>query len=76
MMWLYAPAYRPPTYGSVPSGYFLIERGSVVDAAPLRTDLPIGKHAFGVVAYKRELTKDEVDDFQLFPLGTKDGGNE
>lgn len=67
--WLYAPKYRPPCYGSVPSGFFLIERGDVIDAAPARVDLPAGNRPFDVIAYNRELTPAEVDDFQLLPLG-------
>ena len=68
MKYLYAPCYRPPGYGTVPPGYSIEERGPEL-ALPLRPDLPMGKHRFGVINYVRRLTDEEVADFQLQPLG-------
>jgi hypothetical protein len=62
----YAPKYRPPTF-NLPAGWVLVERGSAAEF-PLRTDLPLGRHRFGVIAYERPLSEDEKADHQLEPI--------
>ena len=68
MRYLYAPLYRPPGYATVPDGWEVVERGRSYEL-PLRTDLPMGYHQFGVISYGRKLTDEEVADFQLHPMG-------
>lgn len=65
MTYRYALKYRPPCFATVPKGWKLIERGTRVDAAPLRVDLPLGSTPFGVVEYDRPLTEQEVATYQL-----------
>ena len=67
MKYLYAPLYRPPDFATVPPGWVYIERG-VLNLLPLRTDLPMGSHAFGVIAYDVKLHDDAVRDFQMLFL--------
>ena len=70
MKYLYAPLYRPPDFATVPPGWVYVERGGL-NPLPLRMDLPLGKHAFGVIAYDVKLHDDAVADFQLLPLGAR-----
>lgn len=63
----YTPKYRPPGFATVPKGWRLVERGRMVDAAPLRTDLPRGDHPFGVIEYDAPLTPEQLLAFELEP---------
>ena len=69
-VFLYAPLYRPPVFGSVPAGCYIIEQGPLF-LLPKRTDLPVGKHPFGLIAYTYELSTEQVEDYQLRPCGTR-----
>lgn len=59
-LYRYALKFRPPAIGAVPKGYVShVEDNSIPDA----------RH--GVIAYERELTAEEVKQYELVPLGTK-----
>lgn len=62
----YTLKYRPPGYATCPKGWTLLERGTG-GHFPLRTDLPIGVHRFGVIGYERCLTGDEMRAFEIEP---------
>jgi len=64
MKYLYAPMYRPPGYGTVPPGWTIVERGPQYEL-PLRTDLPMGRHPFGVIAFEMKLSDESAADWQL-----------
>lgn len=65
----YAPKYRPPAFHSLPDGWELVERGTRPGAEfPARKDLPQGSRPFGVVRYRRPLTENEVEIFELDPV--------
>lgn len=65
----YTPRYRPPCTFTLPPGvpWEMVERGQCDDYR-LRTDLPVGRHRFGVVAFSRRLTEDERERFELDPV--------
>lgn len=66
MKFRYTPKFRPPCSATLPHNlaWELVERGINHDV-PLRTDLPFGKHRFGVIEIGRRLTEDECRSFQL-----------
>jgi|SRR5882672_1994213 len=55
----YACFNRPPGIGAVPKGYTNYE--------PHVPDVPSARH--GVISYDRELTEEEVKQYELVPLG-------
>ena len=61
-LWRYVLAYRPATACRLPAGWSLMERGTRGEY-PRRLDLPEGRTMFGVVAWQRELTKDEIEEW-------------
>lgn len=67
MKYRYATQYRMPDFVTAPPGFEIVERGPQFPL-PLRTDLPMGKHPFGVIAYDKLLSFEAVQDFQLTPL--------
>lgn len=61
----YAPQLRPARTATVPcDAWEFVEQG-VYDLLPLRTDLPLGTHKFGVIAFERELTREEMATYSL-----------
>ncbi len=69
MKYRYAPQSRPPSMATLPCDpdWELVERG-VYALFPLRTDLPLGDHPYGVVEYSRRLTREECKQFSLRPV--------
>lgn len=63
----YAPKYRPPGI-TLPCGWNLVERPSVVWCFERRTDLPLSRETFGVIEYDRPLTDEEIRDYELKPV--------
>ena len=63
----YTLKYRPPDFATCPPGWVLVERGRG-GFFPLRTDLPDGVTRFGVIGYKRCLTKEELISFEMEPV--------
>lgn len=63
----YAPKYRPPSECTVPKGWDLVERGKYCDF-PLRRDLPLGDKPFGIIQYRRPLSKEELESYELEPV--------
>jgi hypothetical protein len=66
---LYAPQYRPPGYATVPAGWELVENPKLTPFK--RPDLPRSNHNFGVIAYERELTAEEIKSYELTYLGAR-----
>jgi hypothetical protein len=66
MKYRYAPQLRPPSFATLPfdPDWELVERG-VYAPFPLRQDLPLGQHPYGVVEYPRRLTRDECRQYDL-----------
>lgn len=65
----YAPKYRPPGFATVPDGWELLETGrNGSDHFPLRSDLPRGIHAFGLIGYPQPLTREQVESYELVPV--------
>ena len=62
----YTCPYRPPQF-NLPEGWELVERGTAGEF-PLRTDLPQGTTRFGVIRYRRPLSKDEIRHNQLMQV--------
>lgn len=61
----YAPQLRPARCLTLPCDCWeFVERG-VYDELPLRTDLPLGQHKFGVVSFDRKLTPTELKKYSL-----------
>lgn len=60
----YALLYRPPSFATLPVGWTLVERPQV-PGFERREDLPLSRHRFGVVAYDRPLTDEEIASYQL-----------
>lgn len=61
----YTPKYRPPSEVTVPRGWEIVERGKYTDGFNKRSDLPIGQHPFGVIRYRRPLTDEEREQYEL-----------
>lgn len=67
-MFLYTPKYRPPAFSVLPKGYELVETPQ--DRAGYnRPELPTGEHRFGVVAWTKKLTSDDLERYELKYLG-------
>ena len=60
----YALRYRPPSF-TLPKGWTLAERGANTPEFSARTDVPVGRHRFGVIEYDRPLTAEERDTHEL-----------
>lgn len=60
----YAPLYRPAPFSGIPSGWEFVEVRGVLN----RPDLPISKRPHGVICYRRPLTADECQRFELQPV--------
>lgn len=65
-MFKYAPLYRPAPFSSIPKGWEFVE---APHEGVNRPDLPRSKYKHGVIAYKRELTAEEVERNELEYLG-------
>lgn len=63
----YTLMYRPPSFATLPPGWMLVERPQV-PGFERRQDLERSSHRFGVVAYERPLTDDEVTAYELTPV--------
>lgn len=62
----YRLLYRPPSFATLPrAGWTLIERPNPRHGFNGREDLPVSRFEFGVVAFDRELTADEIAAFEL-----------
>ena len=64
----YTPKYRPPCQFTLPrnaGAWELVQRPAAVDHYDRRTDLPKSAHPYGVIAFARALTEQEVYDFEL-----------
>lgn len=61
----YTSLYRPPSFATVPKGWTIVERPKDTQYFEKRPDLPISEHTWGVIQYQRELTKEEIRDFEL-----------
>lgn len=67
----YTLLYRPPSFATLPRGigWTLLARPTIPSSGyERRTDLPTSEHPFGIVAFDRELTADEMDRFELKEL--------
>jgi hypothetical protein len=61
----YAPQSRPPSSFSLPTpDWDLVERG-VYHLVPLRTDLPLGQHPYGVIETPRPISREDCEHFGL-----------
>lgn len=69
--YLYAPIYRPAPFSGLPKGWDFAE--APADVAPRRPDLPVSSRRYGVIAYDRKLTPEEVRAFELEYLGEREG---
>lgn len=67
-LYLYTLQYRPPGIGTCPKGWELVERPRM-PGWERRTDLPESKHRFGVIGYERPLSAEDVERYELTPLG-------
>jgi hypothetical protein len=67
MTHLYTLLYRPPGHATLPKGWTLVERPQM-PGWERRGDLPVSAHQFGVVAYERPLTQEEIRAYELRPL--------
>jgi hypothetical protein len=61
--------YRPAFYAAIPPEWTLIEKGTSGEVGINRPDLPTGKTRFGVVMYRRQLSQEEVSQFELEQIG-------
>lgn len=61
----YTLLYRPPSTFTLPRGigWSLVERPTVGHYN--RPDLPLSQHPFGVVTFDREVTPEEIEQFEL-----------
>ena len=59
--------YRPPMPGTIPRGTV-----SIKDFDERRMVPEISREAWGFVEYERELTKAEIDDYEVMPGGEFD----
>lgn len=62
--YFYTPKYRPPSFATLPLGWELVERGTAGNF-PGRLDLPVGDTVHGVVRYRRLLSREDVEQFEL-----------
>jgi hypothetical protein len=67
MKHLYKPIYRPAAFSGLPKGWDYVE--APADLALRRPDLPVSRHTFGVIAYERQLTAEEVKRHELEYVG-------
>lgn len=63
----YSLLYRPPGI-TLPKGWVLVERPWAGLGFDKRTDLPLSRFRFGVIAYSRPLSDDEIKAFELQPV--------
>lgn len=63
----YTLKYRPPGFATLPKGWILVERPQI-PGFDRREDLPVSRHRFGIVAYERPLTDDEIRNYELDPV--------
>ena len=63
----YAPKCRPAGFGTVPAGWDMVER-SKSGSPRLRRDLPMGDRPFGVIRYRRPLSRQEIESYELEPV--------
>ena len=66
----YAPIYRPAPFAGLPKGWDFVEVPR--DLATKRPDLPMSQRMFGVIAYDRQLTEEEVKRHELEYLGAEE----
>lgn len=67
-MFTYTPKYRPPEFSVLPKGWKYL--ATPTDRAGLnRADLPTSRHRFGVIGYAEQLTKADVERYELNYLG-------
>lgn len=59
----YKPLLRPASFASVPAGWDYVE--APLEYAPNRRDIPRSKHKYGIIAYNRPLTEEEMEHYSL-----------
>jgi hypothetical protein len=67
MAHLYRPLLRPAVFAGLPKGWYYAE--APPDIAHKRPDLPASTWRYGVIAYERKLTPEEVAQHDLEYLG-------
>lgn len=63
--YLYTPLYRPAHFAGLPQGWDYVEAPAHQSARIARPDLPQSERPFGVIAYRRPLSADEVAQHEL-----------
>jgi len=65
MAFLYRPVYRPPGFATLPAGIGWDYVEVPPNLAFYRPDLPVSRYTYGLIKTDRQLTKPELDTFQL-----------
>lgn len=63
--YMYRPLYRPASFCTVPAGWDYVEAPATEPLIAQRRGIPLSRQPFGIIGYKRQLTKDERDQYQL-----------
>ncbi len=66
--YLYRPLLRPASICTVPAGWDYVEAPEEEPDIARRRGIPLSKQRYGIIAYSRRLTKDEMKQFSLGPV--------
>jgi len=69
MKHLYRPLYRPAAFSGIPKGWQYAEAPPDLPKVAITFGIPMSRHMFGIIAYDRKLTADEVKQHELEYLG-------
>jgi hypothetical protein len=68
---IYKMRYRPAGFATLPSrlGWSYVEAPARADVGVRRPDLPVSRYPFGTFTTERDLTAEELRDFEIDIVG-------